>query len=256
MQTRIAQLEEEIQRLYERQKQLKPDEYIDTHSRNTVAIRNRINSYLIYKKYLGSTILDWGCRHALDSCIIRMDGGDRADICGCDTCNSDDYQAFHGFANLQYHQISDPIKVPYANEQFDTIIGAGVIEHVPNDMESLKEMWRILKAPGHLILTYVPNAFSYTEFTNRSFGKLHHKRRYTVKEIKNRLLHTGFVPVFAWHHQMIPSQLRGFSFRENPVVAQLIQFGWRFNDILERLWLVNCFSTNLIIVAQKVDVVP
>ncbi|MCX5709104.1 MAG: class I SAM-dependent methyltransferase, partial [Candidatus Omnitrophica bacterium] len=80
----------------------------------------------------------------------------------------------------------------FPNDYFDTVILCHVIEHLPYPQEALKEIYRILK-PGGLVLVYCPNAGSYlAEF----FGKywqgwavplhLYHFTGRTIKDLAGR----------------------------------------------------------------------
>jgi SAM-dependent methyltransferase len=46
--------------------------------------------------------------------------------------------------------------LPFANESFDTIVSCETIEHVPDVKRALREMWRVAKPGGKLLLT-TPN---------------------------------------------------------------------------------------------------
>ncbi|MDH5608676.1 MAG: class I SAM-dependent methyltransferase [Cyclobacteriaceae bacterium] len=50
----------------------------------------------------------------------------------------------------------DATQLPFENEQFDNIISVSVIEHVVQngDSQVMKELWRVLKPGGNLILTF------------------------------------------------------------------------------------------------------
>ena len=82
---------------------------------------------------------------------------------------------------------------------FDRVIGSGVLEHVAMDYESLKEIYRVLKPDGRLIIANLPNKFSYAEFMARNFGKYFgnsgHNRLYTKSKISSMLKSTGFRPL-------------------------------------------------------------
>jgi len=53
------------------------------------------------------------------------------------------------------------------------VMGSGVLEHVPNDSESLKELYRIIRPGGYFIMTMLPNQYSYTEWLNRRLRNPH-----------------------------------------------------------------------------------
>jgi SAM-dependent methyltransferase len=49
--------------------------------------------------------------------------------------------------------ISSALNVPFNDRSFDTVVSTEVLEHVPDPLRALKEMHRVLKSGGHLILS-------------------------------------------------------------------------------------------------------
>ncbi|MHB8814698.1 MAG: class I SAM-dependent methyltransferase [Steroidobacteraceae bacterium] len=250
LETREAQLA----RLYEAQAMAGSDGYLHAHSRNRALLRRQIDIFERCKRFLlgAKSILDWGCRHAVDACLARMLLGSEVTLDGCDV-DEGAYRVFFDFARLQYTRLSHPYSLPYADDRFDAVIGSGVIEHVPNDSESLKELYRVTRPGGHLIVTMLPNRYSYTEWLNRTLKNPHHMRRYTLPEIRRMFLHHGFLPVAWGYHQMVPtlSSVKGgvFDWRLANWLAERL---FALNGLLERLPLINRVSTNIFIVGRKV----
>lgn len=246
--------ETELVRLYETQAALRSDDYLHAHSRNRALIRRQIDIFERCKPFLlnAKSILDWGCRHAVDACLARMLLGRGVTLDGCDV-DEGVYGIFFDFAGLQYTRLSHPYSLPYADDRFDAVIGSGVLEHVPNDSESLKELYRITRPGGHLIVTMLPNRYSYTEWLNRTLKNPHHMRRYTLPEIRRMFLHHGFLPVAWGYHQMVPtlSSVKGgvFDWRAANRLAESL---FPLNALLERLPVINRTSTNIFIVGRKV----
>jgi SAM-dependent methyltransferase len=228
----------------------KDDSYVLAHGMHAAATLNRLNAYEIYRGYLGERILDWGCKFAVDSCMVRFDHP-KAQIYGCDLIGPEQYRTFHDYARVEYTQLTDAVKIPYESGTFDTVISGGVLEHVPNDAESMKEIWRVLEPGGYFVITYLPNRFSYTEFLHRLLDSYYHLRLYGMREIRELLLHSGFLPVVARYHQMMPTQLLGVPGREHPLTKKLMMALWRGNGLLEKIWPLNRLSTNLLVVAEK-----
>ena len=56
-----------------------------------------------------------------------------------------------GYGKIDY--VSDIEKIPVKDNSFDIIICTEVLEHVPNPIGALKEMARILKKGGKLLIT-------------------------------------------------------------------------------------------------------
>src|SRR5262249_39910423 len=127
--------------------------YLQNHGRPR-SIANHIRTFEWYLPFLptAGNILDWGCNHGPDSCLLRATAGDRFCLFGCDFSSSHKYQTFHDYSKLVYAQIESPVDLPYAANSFDAVIGSGVLEHVAQDYESLKEIYRILKPGGVLVI--------------------------------------------------------------------------------------------------------
>ena len=185
--------------LYARQLAVEWDEYLLDHSRPRI-IRGQVQALQRYLPYLPAegTLLDWGCRHAPDSCLLRAIRGDAYELHGCDFPEPGRFAEFHDYAGLNYRQLEDHLSIPYADASFDIVIGSGTLEHTAMDYESLKEVHRVLKPDGTLVITYLPNALSVAEFKRRNvLKKPCHRRLYRRREMKQLLLHTGFDPVVA-----------------------------------------------------------
>jgi SAM-dependent methyltransferase len=49
--------------------------------------------------------------------------------------------------------VSSALDVPFSDNTFDTVVSTEVLEHVPEPLRALKEMQRVLKPGGHLVLS-------------------------------------------------------------------------------------------------------
>jgi SAM-dependent methyltransferase len=63
-----------------------------------------------------------------------------------------------------------------------------VLEHIPDDRETLAAVWRCLAPGGKLLLTVPAHQFLWSYFDEAA----HHCRRYSATEIRARLVETGF----------------------------------------------------------------
>ena len=83
---------------------------------------------------------------------------------------------------------SDAEKLPYENDSFDLVTALDVVEHLDDDLAGLKEMRRVLRPDGRALL-FVP-AFMFLWGVQDDVS--HHRRRYTLAEIKRVLRSAGF----------------------------------------------------------------
>lgn len=243
--------------LFVRQLADKEDAYLRSHSNNIGVIRAHLRTIHRYLPYvIGPKVLDWGCYHAIDSCVIRRLLGESLDLSGCDIFDSPG-PVFHRFARLAYRKLEDSYRLPYGNGEFDTVIGSGVLEHVVNPSESLKELHRVLKNDGVLIITFAPNEWSVTEFILQMVGGAGHPRKYTRRGLKRLLLDHGFLVEALGYHEVGPT-LTSPSMawaRSLPGVRQFMEGLEYLNPILDRLWPLNVMGQNLFIVGRRVDFV-
>lgn len=236
-----ASLIELLSGLYEQARSCGEVEYLRLHSA-PAAIARHVEAFLLYRPFLPEQgdVLDWGCFHAPDACLIRaLRPG--VNLFGCDIVTSRPFAPFHEYARLRFETLADPVRLPYETGSFDAAVGSGVLEHAPMDLESLKELYRVLKPDAPLVLTYLPNRWSYTEFLSRRLGDRHHSRLYSRRSIRDLLLHHGFEPVCVRYHQFLPA-------RRAPAIARRLD---ALNGLLERSWPTRVLCANLLAVARK-----
>src|SRR5207244_4340407 len=86
--------------LYRRQRAIHPaDPYLVVHARPAV-VATQVRVFDFYTRFLpgDGAILDWGCRHAPDTCLLRARYGQEYALHGCDFPAPDEYQVFHEYA--------------------------------------------------------------------------------------------------------------------------------------------------------------
>lgn len=226
-------------------------EYLTAHSGMASALARQVETVEQYLPHVRGRVLDWGCMHAPDSCLLKMMGSESLELHGCDFFPPGLFPIFHDFAGLQYRKLHHASRLPYPRDHFDTVIADGVLEHAAHDYDSLGELYRVLREGGRLIICCLPNRFSWTEWLARRLNRPHHLRTYSRRETRSMLLHRGFRPLVCRYQQMVPTfsgrqSQRGFAWLASP-----LQKLWKLNPVLEGLWPINCISSNLFAVAEK-----
>lgn len=80
-----------------------------------------------------------------------------------------------------------PDRIPYQKDQFDLIALLDVLEHVEDDRNTLRVLGSLLKSGGYLLISVpaFPSLWSAHDEVH------HHKRRYLLDELKNKLENAG-----------------------------------------------------------------
>jgi SAM-dependent methyltransferase len=196
-------------------------------------------------------VLEWGCRHALDSCLYRLRFGPEIELYGCDLVEADVYRPFFEFAGLDYSPLRHPSRLDYADAFFDVVTSNGVWEHVPDEESSLREIFRVLKEGGLFLVACLPNRFSYTEALQRTMGHTAHDRLYTIAGARRLLVAAGF-ETLTWEYRfVVPTMLNGFPAWAKDAYQKVHRLAWMANGALEKLWPINRIASNLMIVARK-----
>ena len=94
----------------------------------------------------------------------------------------------------------DITQIPEQDNQFDLIICYHILEHIINDVEAMKELYRVLKTNGTVIIqTPYKDGEIYEDYAITSeadrlnhFGQADHVRVYSVEGLKTRLENVGF----------------------------------------------------------------
>ena len=94
----------------------------------------------------------------------------------------DEGQHDHKNENIDYYY--DGNNIPFDNETFDSILTSEVLEHVPDVDKALKELKRVLKPDGKILIT-VP-------FTWQEHELPYDFRRFTTIGLKKHLEDNGF----------------------------------------------------------------
>jgi SAM-dependent methyltransferase len=89
----------------------------------------------------------------------------------------------------------DLVNCPLPDYSVDVVIALNVLEHIKDDEDALKQIYRILKPGGHAIIEVPANQDLYDFYDEQ----LKHFRRYSLQDLKALTEKTGFVIVRASH---------------------------------------------------------
>lgn len=87
-----------------------------------------------------------------------------------------------------YFVVGDFLKYNFKEGSFDSVIITDVLEHVKNDGEMLRKIFKVLKKGGVLVLTVPAFEFLY----GRHDKEFSHYRRYSKKKLEKELMSIGF----------------------------------------------------------------
>ena len=141
-------------------------------------------------------VLDWGCGTGHFSYFL-LKSGFTTDAFNLNNKKLHDMGEMQIFDLLKskfkdsfsYRTGTDPVKLPYSDNSFDAITSIGVLEHVResggNEMQSLKEINRVLKKGGIFFCYHFPNKFSWIDaIAKKIHYRLSHRYKFTEKNIE------------------------------------------------------------------------
>jgi ubiquinone/menaquinone biosynthesis C-methylase UbiE len=86
---------------------------------------------------------------------------------------------------------SDVCQLPLADASADAIVSANLLEHVPDDVQALREAARVVR-PGGRVSLIVPAGPSTYDYYDRFLG---HERRYARHELADKCREAGLEPI-------------------------------------------------------------
>ena len=141
-------------------------------------IRNLINSYYSKRPI---KLLDIGCGTG----ELLRELSPLGEVFGID--NSPQAIAFCKERGLKNVSLAEGTSIPFPDNAFDIVLCLDVLEHIENDDAALKEIRRVVK-PGGIIIIFVPT-FRFLWGKSDELG--HHLRRYRLKGLREKINKNG-----------------------------------------------------------------
>ncbi len=149
-------------------------------------MRNR-SRLIMHNSKLNRTdkVLDAGCGIGLYGLNYAIK--QKADVIGVDMSkdkieNAEKLKKSLGITNIKFEK-GDLTNLKFKDNSFDFVLCSDVLEHIPNDKKALKELARVLKKGGSLILTF-PYLSEHSQEVMKKFG---HARPGYNEEIMGKL---------------------------------------------------------------------
>lgn len=225
-------------------------------------------------------VLDLGCA---DGFYSRTLAGRGAILTGVD--NNESYLDTSKPGGNPLFKLADATELPFEDNSFDTVLCSEMLEHVTRDKAVIKEIYRVLKPSGRLLIS-VPSAdfpFTYDpiNFLLKKSGKhlpigiwsFGHLRIYNAQDLKSLLEDVGFETeqiIFLTHalaaffENYLSTIFQGFATREKVrrhvkaplgIAAYFYRLGYmitaKINSFDSKLLAKSHTSVGFMIVARK-----
>ena len=249
-----------------------PDGGFDLTDRNEessfwVGSRNRLFKSIVYR-HMASTgktkFLEIGC--GTGNFIRQIVGNANLQITGSEVYLKGLLYAKKNMPNVEFIQFD--VTQGKIDEQFDVIAAFDVIEHIENDLAAISNINQMLHGGGVLVITVPQHMFLWSRLDEI----VKHKRRYSRRDLVNKLTENGFDVsyctsfVFALFPLMLISRLfdkgRDQSQPDEVAFEKRVRFSsavnWicdlfmRIDEALIRAGISLPFGGTLLVVARKI----
>jgi SAM-dependent methyltransferase len=231
---------------------LNPDDKEFDFLRNPV-VQNIYNYQINYlldfsKEWFNKTsfdILDWGCGKGYISYLLK---NKNMPVISCDVSNTGASSAFginspiFSMAKINVVELKHDYILPFESSSFDVVLSFGVLEHVANDLESLREIQRILRPNGLFFCFYLPYKLSYTQNISHLMGNWYHNVLYWKRDVKRLLRESNFHLLDIWHRALLP---------KNSFIPPFYYGVEKIDNWLCNYSVLKYFATNIEFVAYK-----
>jgi ubiquinone/menaquinone biosynthesis C-methylase UbiE len=192
----------------------------------------------------GGKVMDWGCGAGQMSWLLGRRG---LNVTAYDI--REEAGSLRGPA--QFVKGDDPTALPLPDASFDAVLSSGVLEHVPDERDSLREIWRVLRPGGYFFVYQLPQVYSYSEAINRLLGHWYHQRRYTMRSAARLLEAANFALIVRRRANFFPKNLTGLPVWAWAAYNRLAPAVERLDRLFSQLPVANLLCHSLELIARK-----
>ncbi len=175
--------------------------------RRQVQFLSAILVHQFHKPKSAISVHDWGCGKGHITHMLKAEG---FLVSASDFQDSSADSAFGQETpiidrlGIDVVPLLDPVRLPFQDASFDAVTSFGVLEHVPQDLNSLREIRRVLGTGGIFFLTFLPYTLSWTQALSRLRGNAYHDRLYWRHRVHELAKIAGFSVQCMWLGQLFP----------------------------------------------------
>ena len=227
------------------------------HLDQPIGIWNYIRiAHSITKQIPTGDLLDWGCGYGQMTYLLQRRG---FRVTSFDIGTPDMAMPNIPLCNsLNIIRTTHPTQLPFDAASFDAVLASGVLEHVDehsepgNERKSLRELARILRPGGHLLIYQLPQRYAWQEAVIRTWKLGYaHPRRYSAVEITAMLAQAGFSVRRIARANLLPKNLTGMPSRLRTLYSRFSRPLIAADRILCGIPLLNQFAGVLELTAQR-----